>query len=278
MGALTALILLGGVGGLGWWFVRRRPDAPGGAAPAQLGMPSAPEFPPLPELPSIPGASSLAPSAPSIAPSDFVQRLRSWLQQRPPATQIELVAVQLERAGHMQSAAQLRSWAREARDGQSSDASATTPSDVADPSVPTSEQYSAPTGSSVSSSARESDSSVSNDESNGASPASPAASPASGNQPELRQLARSVAAMLRSRQGQSTDRGLVRRFQRAANIFRHEPSGLYGPRTRDALAHHGVERPPPPRFRAELEAAPARRPAARRAHNNRTPNRSSSPG
>lgn len=293
MGTLLTLLTLGGLGGLGWWVATRDDDTPPRpGTPLALPPPAAAEDPV--ELPPPHGAASeakgeqpngtryVAPrytaapllAPPSLAPSDFVHRMRSWLEGSPPPTQIELVAVNLERAGHRETAAQLRALASDRRSVERSGPTARPEVAPADPLEPASPPP-APAGSPGSSPARSSDSSSSTADGSGAPSApSPAAAPLTFPPPirtymgtrELRALASRVASMLRARAGQPTDRRLVRRYQVEARLFPQHgenTSGLYGPVTRDSLARHGVRRPPPPRFRAAVEAA-APRPAAPR--------------
>ena len=270
--------------------------APAPASPA----PAWPVPPPIAPRPRPPAPVVVRPPAPVVvrparpiarpaaplAPSDFVQRMRAWLQTSPPPTQVELVATHLEAAGHPETARQLRAWARQARQSASSPTPAPTPARATPaPPSPTVAPASplgppepasappAPGGSSESSSVPGSPSS-STSEREGAPPAAPSPAPEE-SEPALRPLARRVAAMLVARQGQPTDRSLVREFQRAARVFGdREPSGLYGPATREALARHGVRNPPRPRFRAQVEAQPPRaRPAPPSARSPRSPTR-----
>ena len=290
MGTLLTLLTLGGLGGLGWWVATRdddTPPPPRPGPPLALPPPAAAEDPPQHGAASEPkgeqpnGTRYVAPrytaapllAPPSLAPSDFVHRMRSWLEASPPPTQIELVAVNLERAGHHETAAQLRALASDRRSVNRSGPTARPEVAPADPLEPASPPP-APAGSPGSSPARSSDSSSSTADGSGAPSApSPAAAPLTFPPPlrtymgtrELRALAARVASMLRARAGQPTDRRLVRRYQVEARLFPQHgenTSGLYGPVTRDSLARHGVRRPPPPRFRAAVEAA-APRAAAR---------------
>lgn len=258
MGTLLTLLTLGaGLGGLGWWISRRDDRPRDDGAPAPLALPP-PEVDPTPApYPDPSGTRYAPPVAPAaLAPSTFVQEMRAWLEQSPPATQIELVAVQLERAGHAQTATQLRGLASDRRNTERLEV-------IADPPEPTSPSR-APAGSSESSPASVSDSSPSTGDGSVA-PSERSAPSGGGRARALEELARRVAAMLHARQGQGTDRRLVRQFQVAARLFPERgenPSGLYGPVTRSALARHGVRNPPRPRFRAAVEAAaPRARPA-----------------
>ena len=282
MGTLLMLLGLGGVGGLGWWLAHDRSheeggapaaNAPGSQAPVRaLPPPSAsPEVPP-PPWPAPPPASALPAPPPTAAtvPSDFVPRLRGWLEQGPPATQIELVASHVERAGLRETATRLRALAADRR----REGSAEPPDAQADggeeppPGPPEPASAPAPDGSPDSSPGSASDRSPSTGESSEASSAPSGSSDgARVDVRTVRRLARRVAAMLNARRGESTDRRLVRAFQVAARVFPERgetPSGLYGPATRAALARFGVRRPPRPRFRAEVEARPPRRPTPRR--------------
>ena len=285
MGTLLMLLGLGGVGGLGWWLAHDRshdeggaptpdaPNAPNASPVAALPPPAAssdvppPPWPAPPPAPALPAPRSVAASV----PPDFVPRLRGWLEQGPPATQIELVASHVERAGLHETAAGLRVLAANRRRGGSAeppdaqaDGREERPPGPPEPASPPP----APDGSPDSSPGSASDRSPSTGESNEASSTPSGSSDgARADARTLRRLARRVAAMLNARRGQSTDRRLVRAFQVAARVFPERgetPSGLYGPATRAALARF-VRRPPRPRFRAEVEARPPRRPTPRRA-------------
>jgi hypothetical protein len=295
MGTLLTLLTLGaGLGGFGWWLTRRDENARGSREPdlrqPPLALPPPPSElepevlleadapPPDPNAPPPPRALSAqrpAIAAPALAPSDFVPRLRSWLERDPPATQIELVAVHLERAGHRETAAQLRALAHDRRHAR---AQVQRPERVAvDPRDPTS--LLAPGGSSDLLPGPGS-ANLPNTGGGNVARSEPSALPegvlpesappenaaqlvanAPMSEAQLQELARRVAAMLHAREGQPTDRRLVRQFQVAARLFPahgENPSGLYGPATREALARYGVRNPPRPRFRAAVESAPPR--------------------
>jgi hypothetical protein len=247
----AALFALGGLGGLGFWWVRRNQGG-GTAPPPQLPPPQEPLGLPAP-ADIVPDVAPQPPRAQPVlnTPSDFVERLRRWLERRPPAEQVELMASHLEQAGHPETAQQLRAWARERRSSSQVRA-------APDPMDPTS-RPSAPAGSSELPLDPGSGELQNNGAGNVAQPVG-----SQGADGALRRLARRVATMLQAREGQATDRNLVRRFQRAARLFpdRPEPSGLYGPVTRDALVRYGIRRPPEPPYRADLESGP-RRAAAR---------------
>lgn len=302
MGTVLTLLALGGLGGLGWWVATRDEEAPPPprpeAPPLALPPPPPAELPALPVRASAPpvrasepkgeqpnGTRYVAPryvsppavapvAAPpvSLAPSDFVHRMRRWLEQSPPPTQIELVAVNLERAGHRETATQLRALASDRRRAESASAPEAAPADPPEPASPPSASDGSPESSPESASANSSNTGGGSVAPSAPSvPRTPAGAPASSR--EVQALARRVAAMLRAREGQGTDRRLVRQFQVAARVFPargENPSGLYGPATREALARFGVRNPPRPRFRASVEAGPPRTsrsnaPARRRA-------------